>query len=218
MRKKLRRFRENRESGLVIERDTPLFDKIKGHWNALQFGRDGEIVLELACGRGEYTIGMGRQFPHRNFVGVDIKGSRIWKGMRIAREEKMPNVAFLRTQIDHLDRFFSPGEVHEIWIVFPDPRPKKSDEHRRLTSMKYLEVYRKVIRKGGWVHLKTDNEGLFRYTIALLRKTPFVSDLEFTYDLYRSEYEKDHYGIVTRYEQQFTEQGFTIKYLKFRLN
>ncbi len=218
MRKKLRRFRENRESGIVIERDTPLFDKIKGNWNALQFKNTAGITLELACGRGEYTIGMGRLFPGRNFIGVDIKGSRIWKGMRAAREEQLENVAFLRTQIDHLDRFFSPGEVHEIWIVFPDPRPKKSDEHRRLTSIKYLDVYRSVIRKGGWVHLKTDNDGLFQYTLDLLSGQSFVSDLRYTYDLYDSEYKDDHFGIVTRYEKEFGEQGFTIKYLKFRLN
>ncbi len=218
MRKKLRRFKENRESGIVIERDTPLFDKIKGNWNAVQFKNDAEIILELACGRGEYTVGMGRLFPGRNFIGVDIKGSRIWKGMRVAKEEKLDNVAFLRTQIDHLERFFTPGEVHEIWIIFPDPRPKKSDEHRRLTSIKYLEVYRKVIRPGGWVHLKTDNEGLFQYTLEVLSKQSFVSELQFTNDLYHSAYEKDHFGIVTRYEKEFSGQGFTIKYLKFRLN
>lgn len=218
MRKKLRKFRENRESGIVIERDMLLFDAIRGRWNEIQFKREGEIVLELACGRGEYSTGMAKLFPDHNFIGVDIKGSRIWKGMRKAREEQLDNVAFLRTQIDHLERFFESGEVHEIWIIFPDPRPKKSDEHRRLTSPKYLEVYRKVIAKGGWVHLKTDNEGIFQYTLDLLNNQPFVSDLQFTDNLYGSEYEKDHFGIVTRYEAAFSARGFTIKYLKFRMN
>lgn len=217
MRKKLRRFKEYKESGIVIEPGIPPFDEIKGQWNTMQFKNENEIVLELACGRGEYTTGMGRLFPDRNFIGVDIKGARIWAGMCIARDEKLTNVAFLRSQIDHLDRLFNPGEVNEIWIVFPDPRPRKSDERRRLTSPKYLKVYRKVIRKGGWIHLKTDNDGLFQYSLELLSNQPFVKELQFTHNLYSSEYSADHHGITTRFEREFSSQGFTIKYLKFRL-
>ncbi len=217
MRKKLRRFKEIRESDIVIERNTPLSNIIKGQWNSLQFKNENDIVLELACGRGEYTTGMGKLFPDRNFVGVDLKGSRLWTGMYVAREEKLTNIAFLRNQIDHLDRCFNPGEVNEIWIVFPDPRPKKSDERRRLTSIKYLDVYRKVLVEGGWIHLKTDSDGLFQYSLELLAKQPFVKELQFTLNLYESNFSADHYGITTRYEREFVSKGFTIKYLKFRL-
>jgi len=217
MRKKLRRFKEYKESGIVIEPGTSPFDEIKGQWNAVQFKNENDIVLELACGRGEYTTGFSRLFPDRNFIGVDIKGSRIWAGMCIARDEKLTNVAFLRTQIDHLDRLFNKDEVNEIWIVFPDPRPKKSDERRRLTSPKYLAVYRKVLKKGSWIHLKTDNDGLFQYSIDLLSKQLFVKELQFTQNLYSSEFSEDQFGITTRYEREFSSQGLTIKYLKFRL-
>ena len=130
--------------------------------------------------------------------------------------EELHNVAFLRTQIDHLERFFEEGEISEIWIVFPDPRPKSSDEHRRLTSPKYLEVYRKLIKPGGILHLKTDNTPLYEYTLELLETMKEVKLLANTDRLYDTEYAKDHHGIKTKYEHQFASQGFEIKYLKFQ--
>lgn len=215
--KKLQRFRENFESGIVIEPGTEHFETIKGQWNNTQFDNRHPIVLELACGRGEYTTGLARVFPEKNFIGVDIKGARIWKGMKLAKAEGLANVAFLRTQIDHLNRFFSRGEVDEIWIIHPDPRPKNRDEKRRLTSLKYLQIYRQVLKKGRWVHLKTDNDGLFEYSLELLQSLPYVQELQYTRDLYHSPYKKDHFDIETRYELQFVQKGCTIKYLKFRL-
>ncbi len=215
MRKKQQRFAENRISRNVIEPGKDIFENIKGNWSDF-FGNQNDLVLELACGRGEYSTGLGSVYKDRNFIGVDIKGNRIWVGSKKARLEKLDNVAFLRTQIDHLEKFFLPGEVSEIWIVFPDPRPKDSDEHRRLTSPKYLEIYKTVLRNGGLIHLKTDNSGLFEYTVDLLGNRKDVAGLEYTRDLYNSHFASEHHGIKTKYEHQFTEQGFDIKYLRFR--
>ena len=200
----------------MIEEGKPVFESIKGQWNSIYFKNEADIVLELACGYGEYTVGLARISPEKNFVGIDIKGARIWKGSSTANKENLENVAFLRTQIDHLDRFFAPGEVSEIWITFPDPRPKKSDAHRRLTSPKYLEVYKKVIRKGGIVHLKTDDQDLHTYTIEQVTGQPDFQALAQTTDLYNSPWKNDHFGIKTRYEGYFTQQEIPIKYLRFQ--
>ena len=216
MRKKQERFNDNRQSANVIESGKEVFDQIKGKWNELQFKNSNEIVLELACGRGEFSTGLGAIYRDRNFVGVDIKGNRIWVGSKKARLEGLENVAFLRAQIDHLERFFDAGEISEIWIVFPDPRPKKSDEHRRLTSPKYLDIYKRLIRPGGLIHLKTDNTALFEYTVSLLSGHPDVENLVFTWDFYDSEYVGEHHGIRTKYEMQFANQGEIIKYLRFQ--
>lgn len=216
MRKKQVRFEDNRISRNVIEPGKEIFETIKGKWRSEFFKNDNDIVLELACGRGEYSAGLGAIFKGRNFIGVDIKGNRIWAGSKKARLEGMDNVAFLRTQIDHLDKFFEPEEVNEIWIVFPDPRPKSSDEHRRLTSPKFLEIYKKLIKPEGVIHLKTDNTELFDYTLALLKNRNDIQELKFTRELYNSEFALDHYGIKTKYEDQFASQGYVIKYLKFK--
>lgn len=215
MRKKQQRFADNRISRNVVEPGKEIFEKIKGKWNIDFFGNDNEIVVELACGRGEYSTGLGAIYPGQNFIGVDIKGNRIWVGSKKARLEGLDNVAFLRTQIDHLEKFFEPGEVSEMWIVFPDPRPKNSDEHRRLTSPKYLEIYKKLIKAGGVVHLKTDNTELFDYTLTLLQGRSDVDGLSYTWNLYQSEFAEGHHGIRTKYEKQFSELGHEIKYLKF---
>ncbi len=213
---KLKRFRENFDSGVVIEQGTPLFDSICGRWQEIFFKNNNPITVELACGRGEYTTGLAEIFGQRNFIGVDIKGSRIWKGMCAIKERNLLNAAFLRTQIDHLERFFNQDEVDEIWITFPDPRPKSSDEKRRLTAPRYLEIYRKILKKNGIVHLKTDNTGLFSYTLDVLKNLNGVNDLVYTYDLYASNFLALHYGITTRYEREFMDRGEKIKYLNFR--
>jgi tRNA (guanine-N7-)-methyltransferase len=216
VRKKQERFADNRKSRNVIEPGKEIFETIKGKWRSEFFKNENDIVVELACGRGEYSTGLGAIYRERNFIGVDIKGNRIWIGSKKARLERLDNVAFLRTQIDHIERFFEPGEISEIWIIHPDPRPKNSDEHRRLTSPKYLEIYKKLVKQGGKIHFKTDNPGLFEYTLLLLQDRKDVADLQYTWKLKESEFAADHHGITTKYEMQFKEQGFEPKYLKFR--
>lgn len=216
MRKKQKRFEDNRINRNVIEPGKEIFKSIKGKWRSEFFKNDNDIVLELACGRGEYSTGLGAIFKDRNFIGVDIKGNRIWIGSKKARLEVLDNVAFLRIQIDHLEKFFEPGEINEIWIVFPDPRPKGSDEHHRLTSPKHLEIYKKLINQDGFVHMKTDNAALFDYTLGLLENRDDIQDLKYTWELYNSDFANDHHGIKTKYEYQFAEQGYLIKYLRFR--
>ena len=215
MRKKQQRFADNKASRNVIEPGKEIFKRIKGKWNDF-FENDHPNVLELACGRGEYSTGLGAIYPGKNFIGVDIKGNRIWIGSKKAKVEGLDNVAFLRTQIDHLEKFFEPSEVDEIWIIFPDPRPKGSDERRRLTHPKYLNIYKSLIRPGGFIHLKTDSAELFEYTLEVLKEKSDVNILAYTWHLYESEFAADHHGIKTKYERQFSDQGFDIKYLKFQ--
>ena len=214
-RNKLARFRQNEENDNVIQEGKEIFEKIKGNWNTMHFKNDNPIVVELACGRGEFTVGLGRTNRDQNFVGVDIKGSRIWKGSTIAISEGISNVSFLRTQIEHLDRFFAPKEISELWITFPDPFPRDGDEKRRLTSPRFLELYEPLIEKGGIIHFKTDNTGLFDYSLNLLQSRENVNLELFTHDFYQSEWRDNHHGIQTRYEKIFSEKGEKIKYLKF---
>ncbi|MEX2592782.1 MAG: tRNA (guanosine(46)-N7)-methyltransferase TrmB [Anditalea sp.] len=215
-RNKLARFKQNEINRNVVQEGKDIFTRIKGHWNKEQFQNNQPLVVELACGRGEFTVGMARVIPNQNFIGVDIKGSRIWKGSITALEEDLNNVAFLRSQIETLDDFFDVGEISELWITFPDPRPREGDEKKRLTSPRFLDMYKLMIKKRGIVHLKTDNTGLFDYTLMVLENRRDVKNLEFTHDFYTSAYKNDHFGIQTRYEKMFSEQGKSIKYLKFQ--
>jgi tRNA (guanine-N7-)-methyltransferase len=215
-RSKLDKFRDNDLSDYVIQPGKDLFDSIKGKWREAYFHNDNPLVLELACGRGEYTIGLARVFPERNFVGVDIKGPRIWNGMKLAEADNMKNVGFLRGHIQNLEDFFEEGEVDGIWITFPDPRPKGRDERRRLTHDRFLELYRKILKPGGWLCLKTDNEGLYEYSLEVLSNRNDILDLEHTNELYNSPLLRDHHGIKTNYENKYLENGVNIKYLKFK--
>lgn len=215
-RKKLVRFAQNEANPNVIQAGKPLFESIKGNWHEVQFQNSNPIVVELACGRGEFTVGLGREYPHQNFIGVDIKGSRIWKGSSTATAEGLNNVSFLRTQIQNLVQFFAEGEIAELWITFPDPFPRDGDEKRRLTSPKFLDMYKPLIQKQGLVHFKTDNTGLFDYTLELVQSREDIQVIAFTHDFYQSEMKDDHHGIKTRYEKIFSEKGEKIKYLKFR--
>jgi tRNA (guanine-N7-)-methyltransferase len=215
-RRKLVRFKANEENPNVIQDGKEIFETIKGNWNEVQFKNDNPIVVELACGRGEFTVGLGRVFKEQNFIGVDIKGSRIWKGSSTATSEGILNVAFLRTQIELLDRFFAEGEISELWITFPDPFPRDGDEKRRLTSPRFLEMYKPLIKSGGTIHFKTDNTGLFDYSLALFQSRVDIDLLGFTHDFYQSEWKDDHFGIQTRYEKMFSEKGEKIKYLRFK--
>jgi tRNA (guanine-N7-)-methyltransferase len=202
-RKKLVRFAQNEVNPNVVQAGKPIFDQIKGQWNTLQFANDQPLVVELACGRGEFTLGLGRQYPNQNFIGVDIKGSRIWKGSSSATAEGIHTVAFLRTQIQQLQDFFAPGEISELWITFPDPFPRDGDEKRRLTSPKFLEMYKQLVKTGGLIHFKTDNTGLYEYTDLVLSERPDCQIHYNTADFYESELREAHHGIKTRYEKIF---------------
>jgi tRNA (guanine-N7-)-methyltransferase len=214
-RKKLVRFAQNKVNPNVVQAGKPIFDQIKGQWNAVQFSNDQPLIVELACGRGEFTLGLGRQYPNQNFIGVDIKGSRIWKGSSSATAEGIHTVAFLRTQIQQLQDFFAPGEISELWITFPDPFPRDGDEKRRLTSPKFLEMYKQLVKPGGLIHFKTDNTGLYEYTDLVLNDRPDCQIHFNTADFYESELRDAHHGIKTRYEKIFSDKGEKIKYIQF---
>ena len=216
MKRKLERFKIISERENVIQPGKDIFTQIKGKWNEIYFKNSNPITLELACGRGEYTIGLARLFPDCNFIGVDIKGDRIWKGSTQALEDNLNNAGFLRSHVLMLENFFEPGEVNEIWITFPDPRPRKKDIKRRLTCGRYLEIYKSLLRPPGKIRLKTDNTGLFEYSLSEIQNRKDVTGIEFTRDLYASELRPECYDIKTRYEEMFAGQGEKIKYLRFR--
>ena len=223
-RKKLIRFAENDESENVIQPGKELFANIKGNWNSF-FKKPGPIVLEIGCGRAEYTTGMAGLFAEKNFVGIDLKGGRIWKGSTVSKEQGLSNTAFLRIMIQNIQDFFASDEADEAWITFPDPRPKEGDEKLRLTSPRYLQMYRSILKPGSWVHLKTDNEGLYLYTLELLSEdSEFIksgairiSHLEHTGDLYNSPMRELAFDIKTTYEKKYLTKGEKIKFLRFRL-
>ena len=200
----------------MIEPGKELFAKIKGFWNELYFVNKNPITLELACGRGEYSVALAKLFPRRNYVGVDIKGDRIWKGSTLAVEHNLQNIGFLRTNILNIDFFFSVKEIDEIWITFPDPRPKKRDVKRRLTNNRFLDLYKLVLQQDGYVRLKTDNTALFEYTLQELQARNDIDDLAFTSDLYDSSLRPECFDIKTRYEEMFASKGEKIKYLRFK--
>ena len=185
---------------------------LKGHWNACFFNNTNPIVVELGCGKGEYTTGLGRLQREKNFIGVDIKGARMWSGAKEALEAGMSNVAFLRTRIELLTAFFAPGEVSEIWLTFPDPQMKK--RNKRLTSACFLKLYSQVLKPKGRIHLKTDSHFLYAYTKALLQANSLPVLLSSDH-LYLSHPDNETLSIRTAYEQQWIERGIAIKYLCF---
>jgi len=215
MKRKLERFKIIEERNNVIERSKDIYETIKGNWREKVFHNDHPITLELACGRGEYSVNLAKTFPERNFIGVDIKGERIWKGSTLAVEQNLTNVAFLRTPILLIENFFTSGEVDEIWITFPDPRPRKRDIKRRLTSPRYLDAYKRMVKPGSFIRLKTDNTGLFDYSLETVQERNDVYDLRWTQDLYEDALRPECFDIKTRYEEQFSALGEKIKYLRF---
>ena len=189
---------------------------LKGQWATKHFGNGNPITLELACGRGEYTLDLARQYPDRNFIGVDIKGARIWRGAKNAVAEGLDNAAFLRTRIEVIAAFFAPGEVDEIWITFPDPFLKKGKENRRLTSPRFLRQYRYMLRPGGLCHLKTDSRELYEYTADIFAGQPAVETLYSDHDIYAKELVIPELSTETYYEKLHKGLGKTITYTQFR--
>ncbi len=188
-----------------------------GEWATRHFQNDHAITLELACGRGEYTLGLARLYPQRNFIGVDIKGARIWKGARTALAEGLKNAAFLRTRIELMEQFFRPQEVASIWITFPDPFLRSSKANRRLTSPRFLAMYSRLLPIGGVVHLKTDSSELYEYSLEVLADFPGVRIVYQLDDLYAGELPLPELTIKTYYENMHLAAGKRIKYLAFQL-
>jgi len=216
--RKLQRFAEMKTFPNVIQ---PAFEEVfnknfylKGAWNKKFFKNPNPIILELGCGKGEYTIELARRFPSRNFIGVDIKGSRLWKGARIALQENLVNTAFLRTHIEFIDSFFNRNEVDEIWLTFPDPQIRK--KRKRLTSPRFLNKYSRFLKDSGVLHLKTDSYLLYDYTLDLVIKNELVLKFS-TDDLYNSDLDNELLAIKTYYEKQFLDQGLKICYLSFEM-
>ena len=219
---KLAKFADMAEYPHVFEYPYSVVDDVpfemKGKWNKDFFKNDNPIVLELGCGRGEYTVGLARRYADKNFIGVDIKGARMWTGATEALNEGLKNAAFLRTNIEIIDRFFAPGEVSEIWLTFSDPQMKKAT--KRLTSTYFMNRYRKFLTDGGLIHLKTDSNFLFTYTTYMIQRNslPLLFSTE---DLYHTEgldeQTRNILGIKTYYETQWIERGLNIRYMKFRL-
>lgn len=213
-RPKLEKFAALADMSNVYERDAAY----KGQWASNHFKNDYPIVLELACGKGDYAIGLAKQFPEKNFIGVDIKGNRLFTGATRAAAQGLGNVAFLREQIDHLEAYFAPGEVSEIWMTFPDPFLKKSKSKKRLTSSKFIPVYRKFLQPGGLVHLKTDSPELYAFTKETIAEMglKLLKDYPDVYAMGKQETEL--FGIQTYYEQMHLADNRTIHYLCFTID
>ena len=189
--------------------------QFKGKWSRGFFGNDHPVVLELGCGKGEYTVKLARHFPEVNFIGIDIKGSRMWKGATQSKEMNLKNVGFLRTNIENIRLFFAEGEVAEIWLTFPDPQMKKT--RKRLTATNFIASYRRIVVPNGIIHLKSDSNFMYKYTEAMVAENRF-DVIQKTEDLYHSEILNEVLSIRTFYEKQWLDRGLSIKYLSFRLN
>ncbi len=187
---------------------------LRGRWAASHFGNDRPLVLELACGRGEYTLALARHDRESNHIGVDVKGARIYQGARIALEEGLARVAFLRTRIEFLHHFFAPGEIADIWITFPDPFPRKGQVNRRLTSPPFLRLYRQLLQPGGSVHLKTDDPGLYAYTLETAVQYPWVMIEADIPDVYGGPLPLPALGFRTYYERLHLAAGKKIRYVR----
>jgi tRNA (guanine-N7-)-methyltransferase len=217
---KLRKFRENETFENLLQPTTAeVFQKdhpMKGNWGEKMFGNNNPIILELGCGKGEYTIALAEKFPQNNYIGVDIKGARLWKGAKYATEKSLKNVAFLRTRIEFIDSIFAQGEVSEIWLTFSDPQPNKP--RKRLSSPLFLERYSHILKEDGIIHLKTDSQLLHEYTLETIERENHIL-LEANNDIYgtnRAEND-DILSVKTFYEKQFLAKGMAITYAKWRL-
>jgi len=218
---KLRKFAENETfKNMVQAPRTDLLENglnLKGKWHKEFFKNHRSIVLELGCGKGEYTVGLGEKFPEKNFIGIDIKGARMWRGARTATENKMTNIGFLRTHIELIHNCFVKGEVSEIWITFPDPQIKYRRRKKRLTAPDMLEMYRCILADDAVIHLKTDSQFLYGYTLGIVEGFGHTV-LDSSYDIDRQKASNQLLKIKTNYESIFRAKGMTITYLKFQLS
>jgi tRNA (guanine-N7-)-methyltransferase len=218
--KKLARWAELNSFSHVIQ---PAFEdvfrkdhELKGKWHEEWFKNPNPIVLELGCGKGEYTVNLASKYPDKNFIGVDIKGHRMWRGAKEAKEKNLPNAAFLRTRIEFIRSFFAAGEVDEIWITFPDPQLKQSRESKRLPGAYFLNLYRSFLKDNGIVHLKTDCRALYDYTLSIV-KSNNLEIITSTVDLHNEMPGNEMLAIRTFYEDMFLKENVPITYLSFRL-
>jgi tRNA (guanine-N7-)-methyltransferase len=218
--KKLSRFRELESLERVFQPPLEeIFEKdyhLKGRWCRDVFGNNQPLILELGCGKGEYTVGLARSYPEQNFMGLDIKGARIWTGAKAANDEGLANVAFLRTRIDFINSFFSLEEIDEIWITFPDPQEKRRRLKKRLPGAHFLNRYRAFLKDGGLVHLKTDNRELYLDTLDLIRFNELEVERN-SADVYSEDWDDEIVHIQTYYEKRFLAEGTKINYIRFRL-
>ncbi|MBT8325877.1 MAG: tRNA (guanosine(46)-N7)-methyltransferase TrmB [Winogradskyella sp.] len=219
---KLKRFKENETFGNVFQptRDELVnqqFD-LKGNWRAKVFKNNNPIVLELGCGKGEYTVGLAKRYLDKNFIGIDIKGARFWRGAKTALEEQLNNAIFVRTQIELIDHVFDKGEVDEIWITFPDPQIKYKRTKHRMTNLQFMERYKKILKPDGIMHLKTDSEFLHGYTLGILHALNY--EIEYAnHNVYKLEGSPSEViEIKTFYESQYLEQNKPITYIRFKFN
>jgi tRNA (guanine-N7-)-methyltransferase len=187
---------------------------LRGQWHSQFFHNRQPIVVEFGCGKGEYTVGLAQAYPEKNFIGIDMKGARLWRGCKTVEEEQLKNVGFMRTLVDHAEKIFAPGEISEIWITFPDPQPKK--ERRRLTAPVFLKKYRNILSPDGIVHLKTDDQDFYNYTLGVISQYNHKL-LWSSSDLYNSGTTDDVISIRTFYERMWLEMGKKICYLRFQL-
>lgn len=218
---KLKRFSENETFTNVFQptREEVVGDQfpLKGKWNSDFFKNDNPIVLELGCGKGEYSVGLAERFPEKNFIGIDIKGARFWRGAKTAVESGMNNVAFVRTQIELINHIFAENEVSEIWITFPDPQIKYKRTKHRMTNAEFLERYKKILKSSGFMHLKTDSEFMHGYTLGLLHGLGHEV-IYANHNIYKNEgAPAEVTGIQTFYESQYLEVNKPITYIQFRI-
>jgi tRNA (guanine-N7-)-methyltransferase len=217
---KLKKFQENATFSHVIEPDVKSYlaydHPLKGKWNSEIFKNNNPIVLELGCGKGEYSVGLAKRFPEKNFIGIDIKGARIWRGAKTSHLDQLNNIAFLRTRIEIVNSFFTKDEVSEIWITFPDPQLKRKRAKKRLTSSGFLSLYQQFLIDNGTINLKTDSAFLHSYTVAVAKHNQLIIELNTT-NLYAEKWVDDILSIKTHYEQLHIDDGDTINYLKFKL-
>ena len=216
---KLHRFADNATRPDIVEPGKPAFGQLAGRWRADFFQNENPLILEVGCGKGEYTVGLAQQHPGQNFLGLDIKGERIWRGSTRAEALGLRNVGFLRLMAHQLTEHFAPGELSEIWITFPDPRPRDRDIKRRLTSPRFLAMYQTLLAAGGVAQLKTDSDSLFDYTLETLAARPGAAIEVMTRDLYAETNPAfaAAQAIQTHFEGKYRAQGVPIKYVRFRL-
>lgn len=190
---------------------------MKGKWHKAYFKNENPIIIELGCGKGEYTVGLANKYPNHNYIGIDVKGARLWRGAKLSIEQNLTNTAFIRTQIELIDYYFAENEVSEIWVTFPDPHPKIHKANKRLISPRFLEIYKRIFNPEGIIHLKTDNLNLFEYCLEMIEKEKYTM-IDNTKDLYNSNIEEDVKIIQTYYEMRYLSEGKKINYLKFSLH